>query len=283
MELRVSGRFALEAAGRFLSGWPPATHRGMSADGALRLAFVTDDLAGTRGVTLRPRAPDTLDATFTSSSTPELIAQVRRLLSLDLDGNAFEALGQTDKALGALQSRSPGARPVLFPNPYEATVWAVLSARVPAARGAVLRRALMAEHGRSIDVGGDRMTVLPTPDRLLEVEELPGTPAEKIRRLHGVAQAALDGVLDASTLAKLPPQDALAQLKSIRGIGDFYAMLILVRALGVDFLPVGEPRLLAAAGGLLGRNEPLSETEFEQLAADWQPFRAWAAFLLRTT
>ena len=99
-------------------------------------------------------------------------------------------------------------------------------------------------------------------------------------RGHGVADAALDGTLSAARLAALRPAEVVAALKSVRGIGDFYAQLIHVRALqGTDVMPTGEPRLLAAAAELVGH--PLSPQELTEMAAGWSPFRGWAAFLLR--
>ena len=74
----------------------------------------------------------------------------------------------------------------------------------------------------------------------------------------------------------------LRTLKSVRGIGDFYAQLILVRALqGTDLFPVGEPRVLAALEELAGG--PLTDADVGRLTEAWSPFRGWAAFLLRTT
>lgn len=103
-----------------------------------------------------------------------------------------------------------------------------------------------------------------------------------MRRLHGVADAALDGTLDPVALAALPTHDALTRLKTVRGIGDFYATLILIRAVGArDVLPGTEPRILAAAAHLLGREHPLTADQLASITTSWSPFRSWAAFLLR--
>jgi DNA-3-methyladenine glycosylase II len=276
----AGGPVDLAFAARFLAGWPPANHPGVSADGALRMAFVGDDLrAG--GVTLRQAGPDAVAAAPVGAATT---TQVRRVLGLDLDGVAFAALGAREPLLGALQARAPGARPVLFGSIYEAAAWAVLSTRMPAVRAAALRRALVATHGAPVDLDGEPWRAFPTPAALLAVAELPGAPAEKLRRLHAVADAALAGVLDAAALAALPVPDALARLKTIHGIGDFSAMLILLRAVGArDVLPGSEPRILAAAGRMAGRDRPLDADELAALAERWSPFRTWAAFLLRAT
>jgi len=277
----AGGPVDLGFAARFLAGWPPATHAGASADGALRLAFVRDDLEGAGGVTLRGGDGAEVAASLSGGAT---VPQVRRVFGLDLDGAAFAALGQRDPLLGALQARAPaGARPVLFGSVYEAAAWAVLGARTPVTRAAALRRALIADHGEAVDLDGERWRAFPAPRALLAVHTVPGVADEKLRRLHAVAGAALDGVLDADVLASLPADEALARLKSVRGIGDFYAMLILLRAVGVrDVLPGSEPRILAAAARLIGRDRPLTADEFAEISARWSPFRTWASFLLRT-
>ncbi|MDX6726974.1 MAG: DNA-3-methyladenine glycosylase [Baekduia sp.] len=274
------GPVDLAFAARFLAGWPPATHPGASADGALRLTFVGDDLrAG--GVTLRQAGPDAVAATPAGAATA---TQVRRVLGLDLDGAAFAALGAREPLLGELQARAPGARPVLFGSVYEAAAWGVLSTRTPAARAAALRRTLIAQHGTPVDLDGEPWRAFPEPAAVLDVSELPGAPAEKLRRLHAVAEAAIAGVLDAEALAALPVPDALERLKTVHGIGDFYAMLILLRAVGArDVLPGSEPRILAAAGDLAGREQPLVAAELAALAERWSPFRTWAGFLLRSS
>jgi DNA-3-methyladenine glycosylase II len=280
VRLGTRGTIDLARCAAFLAGWPPATHQGLDDDGRLRLAFVADDLERSVGVALEQAAPDTVAATFSTPPTDADAAQVRRILSLDLDGERLAELAGRDEVLARLVSRAPGLRPVLFASPYEAAAWAVLSARTPAAIAAAHRRRLLDEYGEAVDVRGRPLHAFPTPRRLLDVEALPGVPAEKIRRLHGVAEAALDGRLAAAHLESLPPVEVLATLKSVRGIGDFYAQLIHVRALpGTDVLPTAEPRVLAAASELVGR--PLPPDELARHAAGWSPFRGWVAFLLR--
>jgi DNA-3-methyladenine glycosylase II len=210
------------------------------------------------------------------------VAQVRRVLSLDLDGERLAELGRSDPLLGTLATNAPGLRPPLFGTPYEGAAWAVLSARTPAATAAGHRRRLQDEYGEAVDVQGRTLHAFPLPARLLAVESLPGVPAEKVRRLHGVAEAALDGRLRAEHLAALPYEEVLRTLKTVRGIGDFYAQLILVRALqGTDVFPVGEPRVRTALEQLAGR--PLTDADVARLTESWSPFRGWAAFLLRAT
>ncbi|MGI8941002.1 MAG: hypothetical protein ACR2H7_03775 [Actinomycetota bacterium] len=54
----------------------------------------------------------------------------------------------------------------------------------------------------------------------------------KVEQLHAVARAALEGRLDATRLRARPRAEALAELRHLPGIGDFFAELILVRGAG---------------------------------------------------
>jgi len=66
-----------------------------------------------------------------------------------------------------------------------------------------------------------------------------------------VADAALAGTLDAGDLRALGPEQAMAALQQINGIGPFYSALIVIRGTGfTDVLPAREPRALALTAQL---------------------------------
>jgi DNA-3-methyladenine glycosylase II len=101
--------------------------------------------------------------------------------------------------------------------------------------------------------------------------------------LRAVAQAALDGRLAAPRIAAMTPDDALADLRKLPGIGPAYATLILLRATGVaDVLTFNEPRLPGYVAHFYGTGpEPATRAEVERIAEGWRPCRTWAAVLLR--
>lgn len=109
----------------------------------------------------------------------------------------------------------------------------------------------------------------------------PGLTEEQVARLHGVAEAALAGVLEPQRLRALEPNAALAELLTLRGIGPFYAALILVRASGFADVTAPEPRMLESAARLYGLDGPPDADAFEELSRPWRPFRTWAIVLLR--
>jgi DNA-3-methyladenine glycosylase II len=209
--------------------------------------------------------------------------QVARILSLDHDGNGFLAVGDADPVLGRLQRAHQGQRPVLFHSPYEAAAWSVISARRPAAQAAQTQRRIARELGAGFTLAGQPLDAFPQPEALLEVGPGPGLPEEKVARLHGVARAALGGELDVGRLHGLGPDRAFEALQRLRGIGPFYAGLIVLRAAGFAdaILRVPERKGLVHAQRFYDLGHTPTEAEFAALAERWRPFRTWAIVLIR--
>ncbi len=252
-------------------------------DGCMRLAFCQDELKTQAGVVLTQDGAGVHGEIHGGNGDVAAVrAQVARVLSLDHDASAFAEVGTRDPVIGALLEAAPGLLPPLFYSPYEGAVWSVLSARRPAKQMADVRRRLSEAHGRVFMLAGQSLAALPTPAQLLAVEEFPGIPAEKLSRLHGVAQAALDGVLDVDRLQRFGPEVAAAELQRIKGIGPFYASLITIRATGfADVLPADEPLARDLITRLYHLDKPCEPADFERIAEAWRPYRTWATVLVR--
>jgi DNA-3-methyladenine glycosylase II len=306
------GPFSLRAAAGF--GFGPNEGRPPPFADSMRLAFPIDGGRGYAGVVARqpgdagpveleialdggPGSGDTAtrdgprgaatagvgDAGADDATVETVTRQVARILSLDHDADAFLAIGETDPVLGALQRAHPGQRPVLFHSPYEAAAWSVISARRPAAQGAVTRRRLARELGAGFTLAGEQLDAFPQPDALLGVAPGPGLPEEKVGRLHGIARAALAGDLDVERLHELGPDRALEAVQKLRGIGPFYAGLIVLRAAGFADAVLGVPEAkgLGHAQRFYGLDHAPTLEEYVTLAERWRPFRTWAIVLIR--
>ncbi len=250
----------------------------------MRLAFTLDGYAGHAGVVLRqaePNGPIAIEAEA-GGDRATVERQIRRILSLDHPGRDWIAVGARDPVIGRLQKEHPGLRPVLFHSPYEGSAWSIISARKPRAYAASVRTKLAAAHGRVFTLAGEEVAAFPLPEAILRLRSFAGLDPTKLTRLHAVARAALDGVLDADHLAGLVPAAARAELETLPGIGPFYADLVLVRATGLaDLLPRDEPKLLSYVGQLYGLGAPADAASLERIAASWRPFRTWATVLVR--
>jgi DNA-3-methyladenine glycosylase II len=272
------GAFSLHESAEFGFGQRDAQR----FDGVMRLAFVLDDLRTPVGVAVR-QSGDSVEVEYDGTDDGEAVRrQVSRLLSLDHDGRDFEAVAERDPVIARLQAVAPGLRPPLFHSPYEAAVWAVLSARRPARQMAQVRQRLSERHGAIFTVAGKQLAALPTPRALVDVASFPEIPDEKMARIRGVAEAALAGQLDADRLLSLGPEAARADLQSIKGIGPFYASLVVIRATGfTDVLPVDEPMLRGLVTSLYQLDPPCTPDRLAAIAEPWRPFRTWASVLIR--
>jgi DNA-3-methyladenine glycosylase II len=251
-------------------------------DGVMRLAFCLDGYREQAGVEVRQDADGVHCSVHGGGDLDAVRRQVARALSLDFDGRLLDAIGERDPVVARLLRAAPGLRPPLFYSPYEAAVWVVMSARRPRRQIAEVRRQLSEAHGRVFELAGRRLAALPTPEQLLSVDAVPGLNSEKVRRMHIVARAALDGRLDAQHLHELGPDAALAELQSLPGVGPFYSALIVVRASGfADVLPANEPQLLDLVARLYGLPGPPSPEQFAVLAEPWRPLRTWVSVLIR--
>ena len=276
--LDTNGPFSLREAALF--GFGHRDERGF--DGVLRLAFCVDgDYETQAGVAVRQHG-DTLELSIESDAPPDVVAaQVARILSCTAAARDFLALGQRDPVIGALQAAAPGLRPVLFHSPYEAAVWSIVSARRARSQGIGLRERLSRELGTVFDVAGVESSCVPGPSRLLELDAVRGLPADRVPRLHAVAQRALEGGLSVEHLTALGQQAAEAELQTLPGIGPFYSQLMSVRATGLDdALPTAEAISRAAVSELYDV-DVTTDAAYEAFAGRWRPVRAWAVVLIR--
>jgi DNA-3-methyladenine glycosylase II len=284
--LAARGPFSLASSIRFLEGFTPAAYPG-AAGQPLEMAFPVEGTWQTVGVRVREQ-PDGAECEVLSPAAPgrELLAalrvQVARILSLDIDGSGFPAVGERDPVIAGLQRRYPGLRPVAFWSPYEAAAWAVIGQRIRIRQAAAIKATLARQLGEPVSFGGHVVHAFPAPQRLADSAGVSGLPGRKPEWLRSVAIAALEGRLDASRLRALPPEQAIAELRQLPGIGDFSAELILLRGAATpDELPRHEARLARAVALAYNLPRPPSAQELQRISGNWRPYRTWATLLLR--
>jgi DNA-3-methyladenine glycosylase II len=285
--LPVRGPFSLAASTRFLEGFAPAAFDERAGQ-PLELAFPVDGIWQTAGVRVREHGGG-VEGEIVSPEAPgaELLGAVRdqvaRILSLDVDGSGFPAVGGRDPVVAGLQRRYPGLRPVGFWSPYEAAAWAIIGARIRIGQAAAIKARMARELGEAVSFGGRALSAFPAPQRLASLDGFPGLAGRKPEWLRSLAVAALDGRLEAARLRALPAEEALAQLRELPGIGDFSAELVLLRGAGTpDEVPRHESRLARAVALAYGLPEPPTADELARISGNWRPYRTWATLLLRT-
>ncbi|MBV8527598.1 MAG: DNA-3-methyladenine glycosylase 2 family protein [Candidatus Dormibacteraeota bacterium] len=282
VRFRVSpqGPFSLAAANERFGGWVEAQ---AGEELAVSMAFPVEGSWLPAAVVVRQSADGAVAGEVHSAGAAVADAARRQalaVLSLDVDGSGFSAVGEADPVIGDLQARYPGLRPVLFHSPYEAAAAFVIGHRISIAQGRAIRKRIAAALGAGIETPAGAVHAFPAPADLLRFDVLPGVPAAKIERLHGVAQAALDGLLDRDRLRTMPEAEALSALRQIGGIGPFFAQGILMRGAGlVDAVTDDEVSMQALQRAYRLPGLPTHENVTE-ITDRWRPYRMWALVLL---
>ena len=254
MERRIDplGTYSLAASTGFLEGFVPARlyapgggrpsasrlpggHRGWRRR---RRAYARGSLTTWTGPSSWRRSPTTSRPPRRrwTSSTPSC-----RWTRTDA---ATRRSATRDPAIGRLQARYPGLRPVLFHSPYEAAAWAVIGTRIAIRQAARVKSAMAERLGTDIEIHGETLHAFPTPAALATIEAFPGLFGRKTEYLRGIGAAAMAGHLRTTDLRARSEADALARLQELGGIGPFGAELTLLRGVGTtDRAPYEESRL----------------------------------------
>jgi DNA-3-methyladenine glycosylase II len=284
IEIVPRGPFSLAAARDFAGGFPAGIGGGGVGEGSITLAFPVEGTEASAAVELWQDADGVVHGRSDAEGDllERAIVQAKRSLSLDHDGTGWPAVGERDPIVGRLQQERDFLRPVCFYSAFEAATSFVIGQRISRRQSAVIKRDLSERLGDRPTILGTEVPAFPRPSRLLELKDAKGLNDEKIRRLHGLAQAALDGRLDTERLRSLPEADALAELRELAGVGPFTADGILYRGCGVaDGLPGSDELGQTVIKDLYGMDE-VTTADVERIAEAWRPYRMWAVVLLRT-
>jgi DNA-3-methyladenine glycosylase II len=282
-EIDPVGGYSLEESARFIGAWHQAPAEGEAGEGHLHLAFLTDAEWLPIGVCLRQTGDGRVRGTvYGDVSVDAAKRQVTRILSLDVDGRDWPAVGDRDRVVAGLQRRYPGFRPVNWSNAYEAAAWCLISSRISMRQGQAVKDGMSRELGEQVDVHGHSLWVFPGPETLTRLEAFKGLFGRKVEYLNALGRAALAGELDTDTLRGLPREESLRRLMALSGIGEFGSQLVRLRALSaVDELPTSEPRLAGAIRDAYGLDKEPDHAKLEELAESWRPYRMWVCVCLR--
>jgi DNA-3-methyladenine glycosylase II len=277
------GPFSLAAARDFAGGFAAGIGGGAATGTSLILAFPVEGWRDSALVELRQdKADGPVSGRMLGTDDPATAQrQAARSVSLDHDGRGWPEVGQRDPVIGGLQATYGSLRPVCFYSAYEAVTSFVIGQRIARRQAARIKASLGEQFGDELELDGATYHAFPRPERLLEAREIKGLPPEKVRRLHGLAEAAIEGRLETERLRSLPKDEALAELLTLHGVGTFTAEGTLLRGCGVvDELP-SDPMTAEAIGDFYGLPSPLDAASWNRITEGWRPYRMWATVLIR--
>lgn len=243
-----------------------------------RRAFAIEGKTGTIAIVHEP-ADERFSITIESrAEIPRagILARVKHMLDLDADDHALTALAK-DPLLGPMIARRPGLRTPGAWEPFELAMRAVLGQQVTVEAARQLGGKLAEICGQKVTLRKKAPALLhafPTARQVADADlSRLGMPESRRRTLRAIAEAA---VADPALFEKGKTLDeTIARLRSIKGIGDWTAHYIALRAVREpDAFPASDIGLLRGASGEGAR---LTPAQLLLLAEKWRPWRAYAA------
>jgi DNA-3-methyladenine glycosylase II len=176
---------------------------------------------------------------------PRLLQLVRRMLGVEVDLTPFYRSASKVQWLHPLVSRMRGVRPPRYPSVWEACVNAIIFQQISLHAASSIMGRLTVGLSEPVERSGVRLYPFPSPEQILSAPDSvlrgAGLSAGKLATLRRVADALGAGAIDEGQLERLPSPDAAALLRSIKGIGPWTAVVILLRGLGrLDVFPAND-------------------------------------------
>jgi AraC family transcriptional regulator of adaptative response / DNA-3-methyladenine glycosylase II len=210
---------------------------------------------------------------------PAIVGRVRRVFDLGADIETIGTHLSLDPRLAPLIAQRPGLRAPGGWSGFELAVRAVLGQQVSVAAARNLARQLVAAHGERVrpEFNMDpRLThIFPDAPGLAAAESIEvGMPEARRAALKGLAEAA---AADPSLFRPLGTmEEAIAKLRQIKGVGEWTAQYIALRAMGeTDAFPAADAGLLRGAEVVDGTRP--SVPALLMRSETWRPWRAYAA------
>ena len=230
-EFIPSGLFDLANQNQYFGGWPTLKNDPHT----IVMAFPVEGWKGSAAVTLRQETDGRIVGQVYGPAeiSEKARSQALACLSLDVSAEEWPQVGKRDPVIGELQVKYDFLRPVLFHSPYEAAAGFIIGHRRSVRQKVETMKHLAEDLGEQLVVEGQVFHAFPQPADLFSLASYKGLNEQKVERLHFVAKAALDGLLDRDFLRSLPIDNALAQLKTLPGVGPFFAQGILHRGAGL--------------------------------------------------
>lgn len=213
------------------------------------------------------------------SSLPAIVTRVRRVFDVGADIETIDAHLSRDPLLAPLVARRPGLRAPGGWDGFELAARAILGQQISVAAARRLAGELVALHGEPISKGRvshPRLShVFPSAEHLASAESIDlRIPRARRSSLQALAEAA---ARDSNLFRPFGTiEEAIARLRTIRGVGEWTAQYIALRALReMDAFPATDIGLLRGAA-LAGGTRSTSASLLDR-AESWRPWRAYAA------
>jgi AraC family transcriptional regulator of adaptative response / DNA-3-methyladenine glycosylase II len=210
---------------------------------------------------------------------PAIVARVRRLFDLGADIETIDRHLSVDPVLAPLVAMRPGLRAPGGWDGFEIAVRAVLGQQITVIAARRLAGQLVGLHGRAVPksflIHPNLSHVFPTAKRLASLSAIGlAMPAARSTTLKAVAEATRADPNLFHPFGNI--EETVTRLRAIRGIGEWTAQYIALRAIReMDAFPATDVGLLRSVASIDGAQS--TPASLLSRAETWRPWRAYAA------
>lgn len=206
-------------------------------------------------------------------------------LDLHTDLRPFYRMARKDELLKPLAKAYCGYRIVGQPDLFESLVWAVLGQQINLSFAYSLKSRFVSAFGQSMDWNGMPHYVFPTPDVVSRVrpEELLDLQFSRQKAAYtiNIAEAFLRGDVSREKLSGKPLDEAKAELRKIKGVGNWTANYALMKTYRYpNAFPLEDAGLHNAIKRQLGLSSKPSVERVKRIFKNYQGWEAYATLYL---
>lgn len=211
--------------------------------------------------------------------------QVMIEFGVDDDLSPFYKMASQDRHLAPMIDSLRGLRVSQSCSVFEALILAILGQQISTHVARMLRVLLTETYGESMEVNGERFHIFPQAKTIADasIDALRDIKfsQRKAEYVFDIASSVASRELDLEGLRSKTADDAVKTLVAIRGVGDWTAHWLLIRALGQpDGFPYGDLALQRGMGLLVGDGTPMSQKDALDYSERWAPYRSYVTTYL---
>jgi len=236
----------------------------------------------------RPDGPVNAEIFWDSVGTPNLEAirnAVRHMIAADDDVDEFRTAVSRDRRMVKLIDALPGLKPFRVPDLWTTLVRSILAQQISTMAARSIRERLSRRYGRILDVRGEEVSVVPAAETVagLTVAQLTeaGLSGRKAEYAIGIAHAFLDGRIVPEQLRGATPDEMIATLSSLRGVGVWTAECVGIFCLGHrDLLPADDLGIQQGVQQLYRLENTPTGKDVRKIGEKWAGWRSYASIYL---
>ena len=211
--------------------------------------------------------------------------QISWLLGCDQDLKPFYDSVGDDPVLAEVVQQFYGYHNTRTASVFEALVQAVMGQQIATAVARIVRNLLIQTYGVRGTVDGREWYAFPRAETLAkaEVSDLRQLKlsVRKSEYIQGIARAALESPDGFEGMHDLPDDEVVKGMVALRGVGQWTAQWVLVRALArPDGFPIGDLALRRTVAGLYFDGAEITDGELLEFSQRWSPWRSYATAYL---